>query len=131
MYGAGGTAQTWTAAWSAAQDLSRSAVIRELVDREQTAATIKDGGSYDIPFGCLVPKGLRNVLVSGRCLSATRDAHSSARVMGTCMAMGQAAGTAAGMCGLDEGWQGDVRSVRVPTLRASLREQGSVLDGTY
>ena len=37
----GGTAQTWTAAWAAAQDLSRSAVIRELVDREQTAADLE------------------------------------------------------------------------------------------
>ena len=81
--------------------------------------------------GCLVPKNVRNLLVAGRCLSATREAHSSARVMGTCMAMGQAAGTAAGMCALDEGWQGDVRSVRVKVLRSSLRTQGSVLDGTY
>ena len=94
-------------------------------------SSIKDGGSYDIPYGCLVPKNVRNILVAGRCLSATREAHSSARVMGTCMAMGQAAGTAAGMCALDEGWQGDVRSVRTGVLRSSLRSQGAVLDGTY
>ena len=37
----GGTAQTWATAWSAAQDLSRSAVIRALVDREQTAKDLE------------------------------------------------------------------------------------------
>lgn len=93
--------------------------------------TIRDGGSYDIPFGCLVPQRLKNVLVAGRCLSATREAHSSARVMGTCMAMGQAAGTAAAMCSVDEDWRGDVRSVRIQTLRGALLEQGAVLKGTY
>ena len=77
-------------------------------------STIKDGGSYDIPFGCLVPKNVPNMLVAGRCLSATREAHSSARVMGTCMAMGQAAGTAAAMCAADPKWKGDVRSIDLP-----------------
>ena len=100
-------------------------------ETDHIRSSIKDGGSYDIPYGCLVPKGVRNVLVAGRCLSATREAHSSARVMGTCMAMGQAAGTAAGMCALDEGWQGDVRTVRTSVLRSSLKSQGAVLDGTY
>ena len=50
---------------------------------------------YDIRYGCLVPKKIDNLLVSGRCISATHDAMAAARVMGTCMAIGQAAGTAA------------------------------------
>jgi hypothetical protein len=93
--------------------------------------TIKDGGSYDIPYATLVPRTLRNVLVAGRCMSATREAHSSARVMGTVMAMGQAAGTAAAMCVAANAWSGDVRAVRVPALRDVLRDQGAVLEGTY
>jgi len=93
-------------------------------------STIKDGGSYDIPFGCLVPRGLKNVLMAGRCFSSTREAHSSARVMGTCMAMGQAAGTAAALCAADADWGGDVREVSVPRLREVLRAEGAVLDGT-
>lgn len=95
-----------------------------------TRATIKDGGSYDIPFGCLVPQRLRNVLVAGRCLSATREAHSSARVMGTCLAMGQAAGTAAALAVTDPAWTGDVRALDVRRLRDVLRMQGAVLEGT-
>jgi len=94
-------------------------------------STIKDGGSYDIPFDCLVPRSVRNVMVAGRCLSATREAHSSARVMGTCMAMGQAVGTAAAMCTTANVWSGDVREVQVSRLRDILRDQGAVLDGTY
>lgn len=86
--------------------------------------TIKDGGSYDIPFGCLIPKGMKNVLMAGRCLSADRIAHSSARVMGTCMAMGQAAGTAASMCIRHKT---DPRNLDVSLLRATLIEQGAIL----
>jgi len=89
---------------------------------------IKDGGSYDVPFGCLVPRNMRNLLVAGRCLSATREAHGSARVMGTCMTMGQAAGTAAAMCATG---QIGVSELSVGTLRDRLREQGAVLETNY
>ena len=58
--------------------------------QEHYRATIKNAGSYDIPLGCLIPKGMKNLFIAGRCLSADRVAHSSARVMGTCMGMGQA-----------------------------------------
>jgi hypothetical protein len=89
---------------------------------------IKDGGSYDIPFGCLLPKKTTNLLVAGRCLSATREAHGSARVMGTCMGMGQAAGTAAAMCAADGT---SLRQLSVSALRDRLKEQGAVLDSTH
>ncbi|MDA0989778.1 MAG: FAD-dependent oxidoreductase [Verrucomicrobia bacterium] len=52
---------------------------------------------YDIPFGTLVTDALANLLVAGRCHSATADAASSSRVTATAMALGQAAGTAAAM----------------------------------
>jgi ribulose 1,5-bisphosphate synthetase/thiazole synthase len=58
---------------------------------------IKDSGVYDIPFRVLIPRSLDNVLVAGRCLSATHEAHASCRSMGQCMAMGEAAGTAAAL----------------------------------
>jgi len=89
---------------------------------------IKDGGSYDVPFGCLLPKGTTNLLVAGRCLSATREAHGSARVMGTCMGMGQAAGTAAAMA-IASGVS--LRELPVAVLRDRLVAQGAVLSGTY
>jgi hypothetical protein len=52
---------------------------------------------YDIPYRSLVPQKLGNLLVAGRCHSATRGAHASTRVTVTAMAMGEAAGAAAAM----------------------------------
>jgi hypothetical protein len=92
--------------------------------------TIAEGGSYDIPYECLVPRGQSRMLVAGRCLSSTREAQSSARVMGTCMATGQAAGTAAALCATDASWSGDVRSVDRAQLRRRLLADGAILEGT-
>ena len=95
---------------------------------------IEGGGSYDVPFGALIPRGLNNLLVAGRCLSSTREGQSSARVMGTCMAMGQAAGTAAAISAknavADGRESGDVRALPVARLRETLRDQGALLSGT-
>lgn len=52
---------------------------------------------YDIPYRSLVPQKLSNLLVAGRCHSATRGAHASTRVTATAMALGEAAGVAAAM----------------------------------
>jgi hypothetical protein len=55
---------------------------------------LDDGLWYTLPYRCLVPQGLRNVLVAGRCISATREGFASVRVIGQCMGAGQAAATA-------------------------------------
>ncbi|WAC20288.1 FAD-dependent oxidoreductase [Luteolibacter sp. SL250] len=52
---------------------------------------------YDIPYRSLLPQKIENLLVAGRCHSATRGAHASTRVTVTAMAMGEAAGVAASM----------------------------------
>jgi hypothetical protein len=52
-------------------------------------------GYHDIPFSCLVPLGVRNLLVAGRCASFSATAQAALRVSGPCFVMGQAAGTAA------------------------------------
>jgi len=90
-------------------------------------ATIRNAGSYDIPLGCLIPKGTRNLFLAGRSISADRVAHSSARVMGTCMATGQAVGTAAAICS-KEGIS--TRDISIEQLRRTLKEQGVILEGT-
>ncbi len=54
-----------------------------------------EGDYYEIPLDCLRPAELDNVWVAGRCFSATTGAMTSARVIGTAMATGWAAGTAA------------------------------------
>ena len=50
---------------------------------------------YDIPYRCLIPRGVENLLLAGRCISGTHEAMASFRVMSICMAMGEAAGIAA------------------------------------
>jgi len=52
---------------------------------------------YDIPYRTLLPQGVENLLVAGRCHSATSEALASSRVTATAMGMGQAAGLAAAM----------------------------------
>jgi FAD-dependent oxidoreductase family protein len=56
---------------------------------------LEDGQAYDIPLRCLQPGSMDNLFVAGRCISATHEALGSARVIGTCLATGQAAGRAA------------------------------------
>jgi hypothetical protein len=53
---------------------------------------------YEIPYRSLLPEKLRGLLVAGRCISGTHEAHASYRVTGTCMGMGQAAGLASALC---------------------------------
>jgi len=55
---------------------------------------LDDGLWYTIPYRSLVPRGMRNLLVAGRCAAATREGFASARVIGPCMAQGQAAALA-------------------------------------
>lgn len=52
---------------------------------------------YDIPYRSLIPQQIENLLVAGRCHSATRGAHASTRVTVTAMALGEAAGCAAAL----------------------------------
>lgn len=81
----------------------------------------KPGTSYDIPYRCLVPKKVENLLVAGRCFSATHEGLASARPMPACMAMGQAAGVAAALSAS----QGiSPRKVDVAALRKNLIAQG-------
>jgi hypothetical protein len=53
---------------------------------------------YTIPFRAIVPLGIDNLLLASRAFSATSEAHGSARVVPTIMALGQAAGVAAALC---------------------------------
>ena len=87
-------------------------------------AFVPTGQDYDIPYRCLLPKGVENLLVAGRPISTTHLAHSSTRIMPCCMAVGQGAGTAAALsatqgCG--------PRQLDVKRLRHVLRTQGVCL----
>lgn len=83
------------------------------------------GESHGIPYRCLIPKNLRNLLVAGRSISTDRPVQGSTRVMPPCLAMGEAAGIAASMAASKSG---DVRAdVDTVSLRNLLRTHGAYL----
>ena len=79
---------------------------------------------YEIPFRCLLPVGLENVIVAGRCISATHEGHASTRLTPTCFAMGQAAGLAAAQC---VGQKRMPRELDTGEFREALRGQGALV----
>ncbi len=82
------------------------------------------GEWYEIPYRALIPRGMKNLLVAGRCISATHEAQASFRIMPYCCELGESAGVAAGVAkkrGVD------VREIDTDALRAVLREHGFVL----
>jgi hypothetical protein len=85
---------------------------------------IPDGGVYEVPYRCFVPRGVGDLWVAGRCFSATHSAQASCRSMGQTMSMGQAVGTAAAIslareCGS--------REVPTDELRERLQDMGAVV----
>ena len=86
---------------------------------------VPPGRSYALPYRCLTPVGLENLLVTGRPISADHAAHSSLRVMPIAMNLGEAAGVAA-VSALSH--RGATRAVDVEALRRRLRERGAVID---
>ena len=86
---------------------------------------LPEGQTVGIPFSTLVPRDGNNVLVAGRCFSATHDAQASIRSMAQCMAMGQAAGTAAALAAVGDG---SVRDVEIEVLRDRLVNDGAILE---
>lgn len=70
-------------------------IFPEFIDGSGYLILPTTGNYYQIPYGCLVPKQVENLLVAGRCISAGVIAHTSMRNMMCCTVTGQAAGVAA------------------------------------
>lgn len=85
----------------------------------------KPGESHGIPYRCLTPKGLKNVLVAGRSISCDQTVQGSVRVMPVCLMMGEAAGLAAAMA--MKANKPDVHAVNTDLLRKRLRKYGAYL----
>jgi len=92
---------------------------------EKTARHYKPGESHGVPYRCLTPQGLSNVLVAGRSISCDQPVQGSVRVMPVCLAMGEAAGTAAAQTAAVA--DGDVHTADTAKLRARLQACGGWL----
>jgi hypothetical protein len=82
------------------------------------------GEAYDIPLRALLPQGVEGLLVAGRCLSGSHEAHSSYRIMPIVMATGQAAGVCAALAARRGATP---RAVPVADVQTALLRQGADL----
>ncbi|WP_036746812.1 FAD-dependent oxidoreductase [Paenibacillus sp. UNC451MF] len=90
-----------------------------------TAAWVHGDGAYDIPYRCLLPKRVHNLLTGGRCISTTHEALATTRLTPSCMATGQAAGSAAGLAVKHNEVPADID---VAELQRTLEEDGALLN---
>ena len=86
----------------------------------------KQGQYYSIPYRCLIPKGSKNLLVSGRCISVDHHAQASIRIMPIVCTLGEAAGTAIALANKDKS---DVKEINVEQLQQNLRKNNAVFEG--
>jgi hypothetical protein len=83
------------------------------------------GEAYDIPLRSLLPRGIDGLLVAGRAICGTHEAHSSYRVMPVSMATGQGAGVCAALAAKHSCTP---REVEVREVQVELRRQGAMLE---
>lgn len=81
-------------------------------------------GFNELPYRMLIPQGIDNLLMAGRCASMTHDGQSAARVSGACFAMGEAAGAAAALA---LSGNTNPRDIAVEKLQQQLKQQGAFI----
>jgi hypothetical protein len=103
------------------EDLDRS--FEDVIAR--TGHWTKYDCVYNIPYRSLLPRGLDNLLVTGRCISVDHRVHHATKEIPPCMATGEAAGTAAALA-VQSGLA--VKRIDVGELQERLRQRGAILD---
>lgn len=99
------------------------------IHREGQAAYIRyitHGNTPTVRLSNLIAKDLENLMMAGRCVSSDRETNSALRVKASCMAMGQAAGTAAAMAVRDGILPKDLRA---EALLETLDRNGAIIPG--
>lgn len=89
-----------------------------------TYYTLENGPFFGVPYRCLIPRGISNLLVAGRSISADAMAGSAIRMIPCCLVFGQSAGTAAAMAASGAC---DPSRVDAQALRSLLLQQGAYL----
>ena len=114
-------------------EIARGNYYIDIHDREEDSAGGTDilyehygpGESYGVPYRCLCPKGLDNVLVAGRTICSDRLSNGTLRIMPMCLCTGEAAGMAAKFA--SEGETVNIHTVDTQRLRRRLTEEGAYL----
>lgn len=116
------TGDDWRARRTFDDEIGRNCYFIDIHKSGAPEVHYSRGESHGIPYRVLTPKGLRNVLVAGRCISTDEEAYGSLRVMPPCLVTGEAAGVAARLASLSA--SRDVHSVDVTDLRSRLKARG-------
>ena len=116
------TKEDWNARRTFEDEIGRNSYYLDVHKSGFKPVHYKKGDSHGIPYRCLTPKGLRNVLTAGRCISTDEEAFGSLRVMPPCLVTGEAAGAAAAIAIQQS--RCDVHAVDVQYLRRRLRLEG-------
>ncbi|MEM3703600.1 MAG: FAD-dependent oxidoreductase [Candidatus Bathyarchaeia archaeon] len=98
------------------------------IDPKVKKVRVKNGGSYDIPYRCLVPKNVENLLLAGKCISVSEDFKRDC--LPENMATGQAAGVAAAICAKKNITPRQLEQ-DVSVLQKILQQQGVILYTKY
>ena len=97
--------------------------IHDPVTGQASFHDIGDDGSFDIPFRALIPQGLENLLVAGRCISTTTYVLGATRNHAPCLVMGQSAGIAASIAAQ--------KGVSMPELDIKALQENLKENGVY
>lgn len=119
------TADDWMQRKSFDDEIGRNCYYIDVHKPGHKPTRYKRGESHGIPYRCLTPKGLKNVLTAGRCISTDEEAFGSLRVMPPCLVTGEASGMAAAHSIKQS--KNDVHKIDVQYLRKRLREEGQYL----
>jgi len=119
------TGDDWRARRSFADEIGRNCYYMDIHGQSGKPARYKKGESHGIPYRCLTPKSLTNVITAGRCISADSQIYGSVRIMPCCLVTGEAAGMAAQQAITES--RGDVHRINVTHLREKLRQRGAFL----
>lgn len=116
------TGADWHARRSFDDEIGRNCYFIDVHKSDYPETHYGRGESHGIPYRCLTPKKLTNVLTAGRCISTDEEAYGSLRVMPPCLVTGEAAGIAAHMA--SQSARRDVHAVDTVELRRRLKAYG-------
>lgn len=116
------TGDDWRARRDFEDEIGRNCYYIDIHGSTKEPERYKAGESHGIPYRCLTPKGIKNLLTAGRCISTDSEIFGSIRIMPCCMVTGEAAGMAAKHAIDQTG--GDVHKIDIQHLRARLQEVG-------
>jgi glycine/D-amino acid oxidase-like deaminating enzyme len=119
------TVDDWHARRSFPDEIGRNCYYIDIHKSGYPAVHYARGESHGIPYRCLTPKDLNNVLTAGRCISTDEEAFGSLRVMPPCLVTGEAAGRAAAQAIRQS--KNDVHKVDTDYLRKRLKDEGQYI----